>query len=76
MYLMSDYQIIITYTLYRSIRNKLPYLELILSSNIYDVICLVETFLTNVNTDTLLLFGNPNYTIYRNGRNLIQVVKR
>ena len=52
----------------RSVRNKLPYLELILSSNMYDIVCLVETFLTNVDTDALLLFGNTNYKIYRNDR--------
>ena len=52
----------------RSVRNKLPYLELILSSNTYDIVCLVETFLTNVDTDALLLFGNTNYKIYRNDR--------
>ena len=52
----------------RSVRNKLPYLELILSSNMYDIVCLVETFLTNVDTDALLLFGNINYKIYRNDR--------
>ena len=52
----------------RSVRNKLPYLELILSSNMYDIVCLVETFLTNIDTDALLLFGNTNYKIYRNDR--------
>ena len=51
-----------------SVRNKLPYLELILSSNMYDIVCIVETFLTNVDTDALLLFGNTNYKIYRNDR--------
>ena len=40
-----------------------------LKSNIYDVICLVETFLTNVDTDYLLLFENTNYNIFRNDRN-------
>ena len=34
----------------------------------YDIVCLVETFLTNVDTDALLLFGNTNYKIYRNDR--------
>ena len=28
----------------RSVRNKLPYLELILSYNMYAIVCLVETF--------------------------------
>ena len=38
------------------------------SSKIYVVICLVVTLLTNIDTDALLLFGNTNYTMYRNDR--------
>ena len=53
----------------RSVRNKLTYLELIISSNIYDIVCLVETFLTKNDSDSLLLYGNLNYTIFRYDRN-------
>ena len=53
----------------RSVRNKLPYLEFILSSNMYDIVCLVETFLTKNGSDSLLLYGNLNYTIFRCDRN-------
>ena len=50
----------------RSVRNKLPYLELILCSNIYDIVCLVVvTFLTKNDSDLFLLYGNLNYTIFR-----------
>ena len=49
--------------------NKLTYLELILSSNIYDIVCLVETFLKKNDSDSLLLYGNLNYTIFRYDRN-------
>ena len=58
----------------RSVRNKLPYLELILSSNIYDIVCLVETFLTNVDTDafSFLVILTIKYIVMIG--NLIQVV--
>ena len=52
----------------RSVRNKLPYLELILSSNMYDIVCLVETFLTKNYSDSLLLYGNLNYNIFKYDR--------
>ena len=49
----------------RSVRNKLPYLELIISSNICDIVCLVETLLTKNDSDSLLIYGNFNYIIFR-----------
>ena len=41
------------------------FLEFLLSSNKYDIICLVETFLTVDDRDSLYLIGGKNYTLFR-----------
>ena len=40
-------------------------LEFLLSSNKYDIICLVETFLTVDNRDSVYLIGGKNYILFR-----------
>ena len=40
-------------------------LEFVLSSNKYDIICLVETFLTVEYKDSLYLIGRQNYILFR-----------
>ena len=41
------------------------FLEFLLSSNKYDIICLVETFLTVDDRDSLYLIGGKRYTLFR-----------
>ena len=41
------------------------FLEFLLSSNKYDIICLVETFLTVDDRDSLYLIGGKKYTLFR-----------
>ena len=41
------------------------FLEFLLSSNKYDIICLVETFLTVYDRDSLYLIGGKNYILFR-----------
>ena len=43
----------------RSIRNKMIFLEFLLSSNKYDIICLVD------DRDSLYLIGGKNYILFR-----------
>ena len=40
-------------------------LEFLISSNTYDIICLVETFLTVDDRDSLYLIGAKNYILFR-----------
>ena len=47
---------------YNSVRNKLDYLELLLSSNSYSIVCLVEWFLNFTDIDNLSLY---NTSIFR-----------
>ena len=41
------------------------FLEFLLSSDKYDIICLVETFLTVNDRDSLYLIGGKNYILFR-----------
>ena len=41
------------------------FLEFLLSSNKYDIICLIETFLTVDDSDSLYLIGGKNYILFR-----------
>ena len=41
------------------------FLEFLLSSNKYDTICLVETFVTVDNRDSLYLIFGKNYILFR-----------
>ena len=41
------------------------FVEFLLSSNKYNIICLVETFLTVDDRDSLYLIGGKNYTLFR-----------
>ena len=41
------------------------FLEFLLSSNKYDIICLVETFLTVDDRDSLYVIGGKNYILFR-----------
>ena len=47
------------------IRNKMNFLECLLLSNKYDIICLVNTFLTVDDRDSLYLIGGKNYILFR-----------
>ena len=40
-------------------------MEFLLSSDKYDIICLVETFLTVYDRGSLYLIGGKNYTLFR-----------
>ena len=40
-------------------------LEFLLSSDKYDIICLVETFLTVYDRDSLYVIGGKKYTLFR-----------
>ena len=55
----------ITVTRYNIIRNKMTILEFVLSSNKYDIIILVETFLKVDDRDSLYLIGGKNYILFR-----------
>ena len=48
----------------RCIRNKMNFLEILLSSDKYDIICLVEILLTVDGRDSLYLIGGKNYTLF------------
>ena len=41
------------------------FLEFLLSSDKYDIICVVETFLTVDDRDYLYLIGGKKYTLFR-----------